>query len=212
MNTMKDSVSFNVKSTTSTPASTPEGFNAAVIHEKGGSFRIERIRINSMQDDEIRVRVVASGLCHTEIVARDQTYPVPHPIVLGHEGSGIVEAVGKMVTKVATGDHVVMSFHSCGTCPSCQEGMTANCELFWEYNFAGDRPHDHSHSISFENGQLVNDRFFGQSALAQLAIVNEKKRCKNPEGCTTGVDGTFGLWYSNRGSRCNHFTKCETRN
>lgn len=102
-------------------------FQAAVVHQKGGPFHLEKVDITASRHDEVLVRVVATGMCHTDMVARDQVYPVPQPIVLGHEGAGIVEAVGAQVTKVQPGDHVVLTFHSCGQCKPCQEGHPAYC-------------------------------------------------------------------------------------
>ena len=64
---------------------------AAVVREKGGPFSIETLSLEGPRRDEVLVKVVATGLCHTDMVARDKGYPVPHPIVLGHEGAGIVE-------------------------------------------------------------------------------------------------------------------------
>ena len=81
---------------------------AAVVREKGGPFNIETLTLEAPRRDEVLVRVVATGLCHTDMVARDKGYPVPHPIVLGHEGAGIVESVGADVVKVAPGDSVVL--------------------------------------------------------------------------------------------------------
>ena len=90
--------------------------SAAVVREKGGPFIIEKLRLGEPRDDEVLVRIVATGMCHTDMVVRDQIYPVPQPIVLGHEGAGVVEQVGSRVAKVQPGDHVVLSFMSCGHC------------------------------------------------------------------------------------------------
>jgi aryl-alcohol dehydrogenase len=89
-------------------------FPAAVVRQKGGPFQLERIERGDLRHDEVLVRIVATGMCHTDMVARDQVYPVPHPIVLGHEGAGVVEAVGEHVRKVGPGDHVVLTFLPCG--------------------------------------------------------------------------------------------------
>lgn len=67
---------------------------AAVTHSKGEDFRIETIQLDDPKAGEVLIRIAASGICHTDIVARDQEYPVPLPAVLGHEGSGVVEKVG----------------------------------------------------------------------------------------------------------------------
>ena len=83
---------------------------AAVVREKGGPFSIEALSLEGPRRDEVLVKVMATGLCHTDMVARDKGYPVPHPIVLGHEGAGIVQSVGADVVKVAPGDSVVLTF------------------------------------------------------------------------------------------------------
>src|SRR5688572_12128848 len=76
---------------------------------------------------QVRVRLVASGICHTDAKAARAGGPVPHPVVLGHEGAGVVEAVGPKIEKLAPGDHVVLTFASCGRCPSCLEAEPAFC-------------------------------------------------------------------------------------
>ena len=111
--------------------------SAAVVREKGGPFIIEKLRLGEPRDDEVLVRIVATGMCHTDMVVRDQIYPVPQPIVLGHEGAGVVEQVGSRVAKVQPGDHVVLSFMSCGHCRLCAQGRPANCVNFNAHNFSG---------------------------------------------------------------------------
>jgi NADPH:quinone reductase-like Zn-dependent oxidoreductase len=86
---------------------------AAVVREKGGPFDVETLTLEGPRRDEVLVRIVATGLCRTDMVARDKGYPVPHPIVLGHDGAGIVESVGADVVKVAPGDSVVLTFLTC---------------------------------------------------------------------------------------------------
>src|SRR5512137_402679 len=100
---------------------------AAVVREKSGPFRIEEVDLEEPSDDEVLIRIVAVGLCHTDLVARDQYLPFPLPAVLGHEGAGVVEKVGSRVTKVAPGDHVVLSYLTCGVCPACTKGMPGHC-------------------------------------------------------------------------------------
>ncbi len=72
----------------------------AVVRDQGAPFAIEEAKIASPQGGEVLVRIVAVGVCHTDIIVRDQYYPVPLPAVLGHEGAGVVEAVGPGVTAV----------------------------------------------------------------------------------------------------------------
>ena len=87
---------------------------AAVIRERSGKFFIEDLSLEAPRSDEVQVRVAGVGVCHTDLVCRDQYFPVPLPCVFGHEGSGIVESVGESVTKVKPGDRVVLSYLSCG--------------------------------------------------------------------------------------------------
>ena len=112
---------------------------AAVVREKSGPFLMEEIELDEPRDDEVVVRIVASGLCHTDLVARDQYMPVPLPGVFGHEGAGVVEKVGARVKKVAPGDHVVSSYLSCGFCSSCLSGQPTYCLNFFPCNFSGAR-------------------------------------------------------------------------
>jgi len=84
---------------------------AAILREPGGEFAIEPATLDTPQAGEVLVKVLAAGVCHTDIGVQ---HIMPMPVVLGHEGSGVVEAVGPGVTKVAPGDRVVMTFGSCG--------------------------------------------------------------------------------------------------
>ena len=166
-------------------------FSAAVIRQKGGPFQIEKVTCTDLRDDEVLVRVVAAGMCHTDMVARDQLLPVPHPIVLGHEGAGIVEAVGGRVRKVVPGDHVVLTFLSCGQCRTCYEGTPASCENGTEYNFSGQRP-DGTHALRDEQGQPLNDRFFGQSSFAAYSVANERNAVKVRKDAPLELLGPLG--------------------
>src|SRR5258708_26034653 len=101
---------------------------AAVVREKGGPFSIETLSLEGPRGDEVLVKVVATGLCHTDMVARDKGYPVPQPIVLGHEGAGIVGSVGADVVKVAPGDYVELTFLTCGRCNPYRPAKVAHFE------------------------------------------------------------------------------------
>ncbi|WP_227698281.1 NAD(P)-dependent alcohol dehydrogenase [Pseudomonas chlororaphis] len=166
-------------------------FTAAVVRQQGGPFQLEDIRIGAPRHDEVLVRIVAAGMCHTDMVARDQVYPVPQPIVLGHEGSGVVEAVGADVTKVAPGDHVVLTFLSCGQCRACLEGAPASCEQFNPLNFSGQRS-DGSHALCDHSGTALNDRFFGQSSFAAYAMANERNVVKVRQDVPLELLGPLG--------------------
>jgi aryl-alcohol dehydrogenase len=143
---------------------------AAVVESKCAPFVLQEVEIGELRPDEVLVKVAAAGICHTDLICRDQWYPVPFPTVFGHEGAGVVEQVGEDVTVVAPGDRVAMSFHSCGSCRSCAGGLPAYCYGFFEHNFASLRP-DGSSALS-RNGELLHGHFFGQSCFATHAVAN----------------------------------------
>lgn len=106
-------------------------FQAAVLHAIGGPLAIERLDIGALGPDDVLVRLGASGLCHTDLEVIDGSLAYPLPIVLGHEGAGVVEAVGSTVTKVRPGDHVVCSWNPhCGECFYCRRDLPILCEPF----------------------------------------------------------------------------------
>lgn len=144
---------------------------AAVAREKGAPLKLETIDLEAPRPDEILVSVKATGVCHTDLVVRDGMLPTPLPVVLGHEGAGVVEAVGAAITKVKPGDHVVMTFNSCGACPSCQDHAISYCHEFFPRNFFAARP-DGSSALSAD-GARINGNFFGQSSFATHAICHE---------------------------------------
>jgi len=150
--------------------------SAAVCRGPHIRVEIETLDLDGPTPDEILVRVVATGVCHTDIVVRDGHLPTPPPVVLGHEGAGIVEAVGKNVFKVAPGDHVVMTFNSCGHCASCRDNEPAYCHEFFPRNFSAART-DGSSALS-RNGERINSNFFGQSSFATYALCHERNIVK----------------------------------
>lgn len=153
---------------------------AAIVREKGGEMSIEDVRIGEPADDEVLVRIVATGICHTDISVRDQLLPMPLPAVLGHEGSGVVEAVGRSVTNVVPGDHVVMSYAWCGNCDLCHSGHPAHCENVLPQCFGGSRA-DGSTGITDSTGAPIHDHFFAQSSFAEYALANMRNVVKVPK-------------------------------
>src|SRR5688572_28561638 len=138
---------------------------AAVARAAGGPFSIEDLELDDPRDDEVCVQVVGSGICHTDLSLRDQMHPAPLPLVLGHEGAGIVVSVGNRVTSVAPGDHVVMSFLGCGRCRNCLAGLPSGCNRIYELNFACCRPDGSRTLRGYEpGGDVVNGCFFSQSS------------------------------------------------
>jgi Zn-dependent alcohol dehydrogenase len=113
---------------------------AAVVRERSGPFVIDALDLTDPRPDEVLVRVAASGMCATDLHGRDGYYATPYPCVFGHEGAGVVEAVGSGVSTVAVGDHVIMSFPWCGNCPNCRRDMYSHCQQSFAWKFSGTRP------------------------------------------------------------------------
>jgi aryl-alcohol dehydrogenase len=149
---------------------------AAIARFAGQPLCIEEIDIEAPREHEILVEVVATGVCHTDLVVRDGMLPTPLPVVLGHEGSGIVKAVGSHVTSIHPGDHVVMSYNTCGACPSCDDGDKSYCHEFFPRNFFAVRE-DGSSALS-QNDKMIHGNFFGQSSFASFAICHESNAVK----------------------------------
>ncbi|WP_405191859.1 NAD(P)-dependent alcohol dehydrogenase [Streptomyces anulatus] len=144
-----------------------------MVREKGGPFTFEDLTLDTaLRPDEVLVRVVASGLCQTDIHVRDQHLPTPLPAVLGREGAGIVERVGDAVTMVTPGDRVVMSYQACGHCTPCLTGNPAYCALSFPANFGGSRL-DGTNALHKENEE-IHGHFFGQSSFATHALATER--------------------------------------
>lgn len=164
---------------------------AAVVREKGGAFAIETVRLEAPRDHEVLVHIKGVGMCHTDLVVRDQYFPTPLPAVLGHEGSGIVVQVGKAVTKVAPGDHVVLSYASCGTCANCLRGLYGYCPDLYGRNFSGARP-DGSTPCCDAHGVPVSAYFFAQSSFAKHAIATERNVVKIRDDVPIELMGPLG--------------------
>ncbi|VVQ15519.1 NAD(P)-dependent alcohol dehydrogenase [Pseudomonas fluorescens] len=145
--------------------------NAAVLRAVGGPFKIEPVSISAPTGDEVLVRIVGVGVCHTDVVCRDG-FPVPLPIILGHEGSGVVEAVGDQVKSLKPGDHVVLSFNSCGHCYNCGHKEPASCLHMLPLNFGGAERTAPGAILDAEGGS-VRGMFFGQSSFGSYAIARE---------------------------------------
>lgn len=165
---------------------------AALVHEKGGAFQVEAVELAEPQAGEVLVRMVATGLCHTDLVVRDQM-PLPAAGILGHEGAGIVERVGAGVSKVKPGDHVVLSFSSCGTCPSCQEGKPAYCHSFGAQNVSGKR--EDGSCTHHQHGAPLWSNFFGQSSFATYALARQRNVVKVPAEANLAYLGPLGCGF-----------------
>ncbi|OZE28916.1 alcohol dehydrogenase [Rhodococcus sp. 05-2255-1e] len=146
---------------------------AAVVESGGAAFTLSPVELGEPRSGEVRVRIVAAGLCHTDLGVAAGGLPFPLPGVLGHEGAGVVEAIGPGVTGVQEGDHVLLSFTSCGTCGNCRSGHPAYCATWLPLNLIGGARADGSSPIT-RNGTALGGHFFGQSSFANHAIVDER--------------------------------------
>ena len=155
----------------------PRSVLAAVQRAPQSPPLIETLTLDDPRVGEIRVAMRAVGVCHTDMVMRDQLVPVPQPAVLGHEGAGIVDAVGEGVTDLAVGDHVILSFASCGHCPSCDDHAPAYCHSWFPLNFGGMRA-DGSTALTDAGGDVVHSHVFGQSSFATHAVVPRSNAIK----------------------------------
>ena len=174
-----------------------------VVEEKERPFAAREIELEEPRADEALVRVVATGVCHTDMIVRDQWYPVPLPAVLGHEGAGVVERVGSNVKRVEPGDNVVLTYNSCGNCANCASGAPSYCADFFARNFGGQRPDG---SVSHHDGERgIHSHFFGQSSFGTYTVVTERSLVKvgpdaplerlGPLGCgvQTGAGGVLNV-------------------
>ena len=137
-------------------------------------MKIESLQMEGPRDDEVLVRLVATGICRTDIDFCDHWHRATTAVVLGHEGAGVVEGVGKRVKRAKRGDHVVLSYQSCGRCRPCRSGRPADCEHFYEANFGFERL-DGSNALQRSG---VRGHFFGQSSFTTHTLATERNLVK----------------------------------
>jgi aryl-alcohol dehydrogenase len=164
---------------------------AAVLHSVDSSFVFEDIVLGDLQPTEMLVKIVATGLCHTDLAVAHGDIPGRFPIVLGHEGAGTVEQIGSDVTGFEVGDSVAVSFASCGHCENCLTGREAYCLNFMLLNIAGSREDGTPTMTSADGGELTGS-FFGQSSFATHAIVAARNAVKVPAGVPVELVGPLG--------------------
>jgi aryl-alcohol dehydrogenase len=163
---------------------------AALTHRPEAPFEIEEVELDAPRDDEVLVRMVAAGICHTDLGVKASWPAEAGPLVLGHEGAGIVEAVGTGVKDLAAGDHVLLSYRSCRACGSCRAGHTSYCERFRELNAVGVRPDG---STTMRRGDdAVHGSFFGQSSFATHALAYASNSVKVDPGLDLTLAAPLG--------------------
>lgn len=166
---------------------------AAVVNEVNGPYEFEELELQELQADEVMVKLVATGICHSDEALRVGDAPYPLPVVLGHEGAGIVEKVGQGVKDFQEGDQVVMAYNSCGTCPSCRTGHPSSCLSWTVLNMSGARA-DGSHIFKKLDGTPVSN-FFTQSSFATYTITNANNLIKVADDADLRIVGPLGCGF-----------------
>jgi S-(hydroxymethyl)glutathione dehydrogenase/alcohol dehydrogenase len=167
---------------------------AAVFHGPKQPLSIEDVEIDKPQDREVLVRTVASGVCHSDLHFVDGFYPYPAPAVLGHEAAGVVEEVGRQVSYLKPGDHVIACLSVfCGNCEQCMSGHPNRCS-----NKAATQRDPKDKPRISQKGKLIN-QFLDLSSYCEKMLVHENALVKINEdipldraalvgcGVTTGV-------------------------
>lgn len=166
---------------------------AMVCHAPGEPLRREWLDLADPGEDEVLIEIMASGLCHTDLSQIEgKAAPYPFPVVVGHEGAGVVREAGRRVTSLAEGDHVVpLGIGECGECGNCRSGRTNLCELF-----LADMMHQPT-PFSL-NGRRVA-AYTGVGTLARFVVMKERNVAKIRQdvpfhlACTIGCAVATGV-------------------
>lgn len=161
---------------------------AAVTPSQGAHFVFNEVTLDEPKSNELKVKIVATGVCHTDAVARDLGL-TPYPAVFGHEGAGIVTEIGSEVTGFEIGNHVVMSFAHCGRCENCLTGHPTVCSDFNKLNFGG-KMEDGTSRLHKDGKDYSN--FFGQSSFGNHAIVHSRNAVKVDKSVDLALLGPLG--------------------
>jgi S-(hydroxymethyl)glutathione dehydrogenase/alcohol dehydrogenase len=158
---------------------------AAVSYEIKAPMRVEEVTLDEPQDNEVLVKILAAGTCHSDLHFLKGDIPVAMPVVMGHEGAGIVEKVGPGVTTLKPGDHVVlMVAFSCGKCSYCAEGRPTLCVENLPIQIMGTLP---GGGIRLHKGNQELHHLFGLACFAEYAVVHERSVVKVREDAPLDV-------------------------
>lgn len=146
---------------------------AAVLPAPADPYQLRELELAEPGPGAVLVRVVAAGYCHTDALPRIPGFPVPMPIITGHEGAGIVEAVGAGVEMPRVGDHVVLSYNACHRCAACTGGDPAYCDTFFQRNLSGGGLTGVG-PVGDLDGNPLAARWFGQSSFATHTVVDAR--------------------------------------
>jgi aryl-alcohol dehydrogenase len=164
---------------------------AAVLRQFRSPLALETLTLDAPQPDEVLVKLHSVGICHTDVKIMQGYLPVPLPVVLGHEGAGVVAAVGEQVQGIMAGDHVVLSFNACGNCAQCLARHPAYCDHAGALTFSCQRPGDGGSPLHSQHTR-VNGYFFGQSSFASHAITTAANVVKIPPNIPLTLPGVLG--------------------
>ncbi|NUR76514.1 MAG: alcohol dehydrogenase catalytic domain-containing protein [Thermoleophilia bacterium] len=163
---------------------------AAVLEQTGGPLNVEELELAEPRPGEVLVRLHASGVCHSDQNAIDGTAATRCPAVLGHEGAGVVEAVGGGVGRVAPGDHVALSWApSCGQCPECLRDLPQLCSTAWPAMGRGGLL-DGTTRLSRDGEPVYHYSFI--SSFADAAVLPERSCVRIPDDVPFDVAGLVG--------------------
>ena len=145
---------------------------AAVLYEAKREIVVEEVDLQRPKQGEVLVRLAAAGVCHSDLHVLNGDLPAPLPVVMGHEGAGVVEEIGPGVTATSPGDHVVLVWRpACGTCYFCQKGRPALCDFGTRMRWSGTLA-DGTSRLSAGGKEL---RHFGcVSTFAEYTVVPEQ--------------------------------------
>ncbi|MGI9272623.1 MAG: NAD(P)-dependent alcohol dehydrogenase [Woeseiaceae bacterium] len=151
---------------------------AAIATASDAPFAVTAVKLKAPAANEIRVRIVATSICHTDLMTKGKAL-CAFPIVLGHEGVGVVDALGRDVSGFDIGDHVILSYDSCGNCPQCDIAKPSYCDNHGSLNFAGTRPSgEKTHRSSGSDEADIFGSFFQQSSFATYALSHTSNTIK----------------------------------
>jgi S-(hydroxymethyl)glutathione dehydrogenase/alcohol dehydrogenase len=163
---------------------------AAVLRAQGSPLTIEHLELDAPGPGEVLVELKAAGVCHSDLHPALGDWPVPTPIVLGHEGAGVVRAVGPDVASVSLGDVVVFCWAPpCGVCPPCRSGHPVLCDRLDKTAY---RHRLTSGTVRLHNGADRVAAFLGTACFADYAVVAEAGVIRVPPGVPFEVLATLG--------------------
>ena len=166
---------------------------AAVLRAPGDPAAIEDVTIGEPRAGEVRVRILGSGVCHSDLHVRDGDWPRPLPMAMGHEGAGVVEAVGPGVSSLSVGQPVALSWLvPCGRCRSCRAGRPWACPDSSSFSH---RLPDGATALVGRDGQPVLS-YCGIGTMAEATVVSERAAIALPDGVDPAVAALIGCCVS----------------